>query len=122
MGIEKTRLLVCESVYYIIINTVIESTAEQCATCMEYQQTKPCEKIIPHEMLHKPWEVVGANIFTVKNNLLLCIVDYYSKFPVIKKTDGLSAGGLIRAVKIGFFSEFRLSKTSVRCRHKFNIR
>ena len=34
--------------------------------------------------------------------MLLCIVDYYSKFPVVKKTGGFSAGELIRAAKIVF--------------------
>ena len=52
---------------------------------MEYQQTKPREKIISYKMPHKAWEVVGTNIFTVKDNTLLCIVDYYRKFPVIRK-------------------------------------
>ena len=49
-------------------------------------------------MPYKSWEVAGAVIFTIKNNTLLSIVDYYNKFPVVKKTDGLSADSLIRAV------------------------
>ena len=46
-------------------------------------------------MPHKPWEVDGTDIFTIKKNALLCIVDYYSKFPVVKKTDGHLADNLI---------------------------
>ena len=56
--------------------------------------------------------VVDANIFNVENNTLLCIVDYYSKFPVIMKTDGISADSLIWASK----------ENSVRCSHKFHLR
>ena len=63
-------------------------------------------------MLHKPWEVVGADIFTVKNITLLYIIDYYSKFPVIKKTDSLLAANLFRVVKI-VFAEFGLPKKIV---------
>ena len=48
-------------------------------------------------MLHKPWEVVGAYILT-----LLCIVDYFTKFPFVKKTSDLSAESLIKSVKIVF--------------------
>ena len=51
-------------------------------------------------MPYKPWEVVGADIFSVKNNILLCIVYYYSKFPVVKKTDGLLADDLLKVAKI----------------------
>ena len=45
---------------------------------MQYQQTQPHGKIMPYDMSHKPWEVVGADIFIIKNNTLLGIVDYYS--------------------------------------------
>ena len=51
-------------------------------------------------------------IFSIKNNTLLCIAYYYSKFPVVKKTDDLSADNLIRVAKI-VFAEFRLSKKVV---------
>ena len=85
MSIEKIRLFTCESVYWININTDIEILVKQSATYVEYQQMQTCKKIIPYEMLHKPWEVVGASIFTVKNNTLLSIIDYYKKFPVTKR-------------------------------------
>ena len=44
--------------------------------------------------------------------MLLCIVDYYSKIPVVKKADGLSAANLNRAAKI-VFTEFGLPKKIV---------
>ena len=90
----------------------MKNTVKQCATGMEYPEIKLCEKIIPYEMPHKPWDMVGANIFTIKNNTLLCIVDYHSKFPVVMKTDSLSGDNLIRMVKI-VFAEFGLPKKIV---------
>ena len=54
---------------------------------------------------HSSCEEVGADIFSIHNNTLLYIVDYYSKFSVMKKADGLSADDLVRAVNI-FFTEF----------------
>ena len=60
----------------------------------------------------KSWELVGADIFTIKNSILLCIVDYHSKFPIVKKGDGLSEGNLIRVAKI-VFVEFGLPKKMV---------
>ena len=56
--------------------------------------------------------MVGAYTFTIKNNKLLCIVDYYSKFPVMKKENALSVDNLIREAKI-VFTEFGLSKRIV---------
>ena len=110
MAIEKMRVLAHESVYWVKINTDIENTVKQCATCMAYQQTQPCEKIIPYEMPQKSWDVISVDIFTV--NTILCTVDYYSKFPIIKKTDGLPAESLIKVVKI-VIAEFGLPKNIV---------
>ena len=44
-----------------------------------------------------PWKVVGADMFTLHNKNYLCIVDYHSKFPLINKTEDLSADSLILA-------------------------
>ena len=82
---------------------------KQCATCLEYQQTLPHEKTIPYEVLHKPWGVVSADTFSINNHMLFYIVDYYSKLPIKKKADGLSADNLIRAATI-VFTKFGLPK------------
>ena len=60
-------------------------------------------------MPYKPCKVVGADIFFIKNNTLLCIVDCYKKFPVVKKIVGLLADDLIRVAKI-VFAEFGLQR------------
>ena len=46
------------------------------------------------------WEIVDTDIFSVDIQTLLRIVDYYSKFPVMKSVEELSAGDLIRAMKV----------------------
>ena len=69
------RLLAPESVYLINVNTDIKNTVKWCATCMEYEQTQPHEKGRPYEMPHKQWEMVGADMFTIKYNTLLYVVD-----------------------------------------------
>ena len=38
MGIEKTKLFACESVYWPSINVDIEKYIKSCATCLEFQQ------------------------------------------------------------------------------------
>ena len=61
---------------------------------------QPKEKLIHHDILLRPWEVLGADKFQLNNKKYLCIVDYHSKFPVIKRMEGLSAENLITTVKI----------------------
>ena len=102
MGIEKTKLLARESVYWSSINADIKSYIKHCATCLEFQQSQPKENIIHHDIPLRPWEVVRADVFHFNNKNYLCIVDYNSKFPVIKRLEGLSAESLINTVKIIF--------------------
>ena len=52
-----------------------------------------------------PWEFIGADMFTLHNKTYLHIVDYHSKFTVIKKMEDLSADSLILTCKI-IFAEF----------------
>ena len=105
MGIKKTKLLMCELVYWVNINTNIEKHIKSCNTCLEFQQMQPKEKIIHHDVPLRPWEVLDVDIFHLNNKKYLCIIDYHSKFPVIKRIEGLSAGSLIATIKV-IFTEY----------------
>ena len=48
-------------------------------------------------------------MFTLNNKSYLCIVDYHSKFPIVKKAEDMSADSSILASKT-IFSEFGLPK------------
>ena len=61
--------------------------------------------MIHHDIALRPWEVLGADVFHFSNNNYLCIVDYHSKFPVIKKMEGLSTESLIATAKV-IFAEY----------------
>ena len=61
---------------------------------------QPKEKIIHYNIPLRPWEVFGADIFQLNNKKYLCIIDYHSKFLIIKRLEGLSAENLITTVKI----------------------
>ena len=77
--------------------------------CLEYQQTQPQEKAIPMKVPCKPWKVIGADVFLIKNKTPLCTVHYYRNFPIFKRDDSVTADGLVIAAKI-VFAEFGLSK------------
>ena len=109
MGIEKTKLLACKSIYWVNVNSDIENYIKNCTTCLAFQQMQPKEKIIHHDIPIRPWDILGADMFHINNKNYLCIVDYHSKFLVVKKTKGLSADSLILAFKI-VFSEYRIPK------------
>ena len=53
--------------------------------------------------------MVGTDIFQLINRDYLCIVDYHSKFLVVKKMEGLSADNLISTLKV-VFAEYGILK------------
>ena len=54
MGIEKTELLACESIYWVNINNDIENYVKNCSTCLDFQQKQPKEKTIHHDIPMRP--------------------------------------------------------------------
>ena len=58
-----------------------------------------------HNIPLRPWEVVGADMFHYNNKNYLCIVDYNSKFPIVKRLEGMSAENLTNVVK-KIFAEY----------------
>ena len=55
MGIEKTKLVACDSIHWIGMNVDIENYIKICSECLDFQQIQPKEKIIHHEVPGKPW-------------------------------------------------------------------
>ena len=88
---------------------VIENHTNNCSTFLHFQQTKPREKIIHQDIPGKPLEVIGADIFTFNNKYYLCIVDYHSKFAIVKRVEDMSTESLILAHK-AIFSKYGLPK------------
>ena len=72
------------------------------------QQMESKEKIIHHDISLRPWEVLGVDIFHLNNKYYLCIIDYHSKFLVIRRMEGLSTESLITAIKV-IFAEYGIS-------------
>ena len=64
--------------------------------------------MLSHETPFRPWECVRADIFAITNKHYLCIVDYQSRFLVIKQVNGLSVDNLIKTCKI-IFAAYGLS-------------
>ena len=66
---------------------------------------QPKEWILHHDIPLQPWEVVGADVLHFNNKNYLCIIDYNSKLPIVKRLEGLSAENLPSTVKI-IFAEY----------------
>ena len=55
-------------------------------------------------MLAKLCKVVGAYIFIVNNKTLLCTLDHYSNFSVVRKMESMSAKTWYKQSKLSLLS------------------
>ena len=91
------------------INVDIKNTIKWCATCLELQQAQPHKKTMSYEIPRKHREVVGADIFFVKNTTLCALYVTKVSFILVKKADTFAANVFIKAAKI-VFAEYGLPK------------
>ena len=87
----------------------ISTNVSQCMSIQQIQQMQPKEKVIYHDISIRLWGVISADMFILDNKQYFCIVDYNSKFPIVKKTADLSADILILLCKI-IYVEYKMLK------------
>ena len=85
LGITKCQLRAKTSVFWHNINKDIEGIVKSCPQCQEHGKTQPRKPLQPHEIPTGPWQVLGTDIFTLYGEDYLLTVDYYSKYPIIRR-------------------------------------
>ncbi|XP_046378547.1 uncharacterized protein K02A2.6-like [Haliotis rufescens] len=84
-GVEKTRKLARESVYWPLINKNIEKLIKSCASCQELMPQNKAEPLEPHEIPSAPWRKIGTDLFQIRGKHFLVVTDYFSKYPIVKQ-------------------------------------
>ncbi len=84
-GIEKTRKLARESVYWPDINKQIEQFVKTCVHCRELQPQNKKEPLQPHEVPPAPWHKLGSDLFQIEDKHFLVVTDYFSKYPYVRR-------------------------------------
>ena len=82
LGIEKTRLLMRESVYWPNIYKDIDMMVKCCAVCQETQTEHRQQPLLAHDVPSSPWTKVASDLFKIKGDNYLLVTDYHSKFYV----------------------------------------
>ena len=102
LGMEKCKSLARQSLYWPGLTRDIEELIGKCSTCNSYRRKQQQESLIPHPVPHRPWQKLGADIFSLKNKDYLLIVDYYSKYPEISMLHDKTASSVITSMKSVF--------------------
>ena len=98
-GNDKCKLRSKTCVFWSGINSDIGKIMQQCAVFQELQKSQSAESLMPLEIPVRPWQIVATDIFNLNWHNYLRIVDYYSKYPFIRKSREFSNKEVIDIIK-----------------------
>ena len=104
-GIEKTRLRARSCVYWKSINKDIDDIVRKCDACQRLQKRQAHELLMQHELPTRPWQIVGTDLFAIREDTYLLICDYYSKFPFVYRIEEKVTSDRIISKMSGVFAE-----------------
>ncbi len=111
-GSEKMTLRARETVYWPGITGDIETTVSWCKTCTENRKSQQKETLQSHYVPVAPWQKLGMDLFELNQVHYLLVVDYYSRFPIVRRLHSLSAAATIKHLK-QIFSEHSPPQTVI---------
>ncbi|KAK2170770.1 hypothetical protein NP493_1143g01069 [Ridgeia piscesae] len=70
------------------INKDIDDIVRKCDTWQQLQKRQAHEPLMQHELPTRPWQIVGTDMFVIREDTYLLICDYYSKFTFVYCIEG----------------------------------
>ena len=100
-GIVRCRLRAKISVWWPGLSKQLASFIERCPECA--RDTRPGrEPLIPTPLPSYPWQKVATDIFNLKGQEYLVIVDYFSRYPEIQKLKSTTTQSIVNTLKAAF--------------------
>ena len=110
LGIQKCLQRAKATVYWPRLYDELKDLVTNCAICLKYSASnrKDSTKIgspLGQEIPTEPWKKLATDLFTYDRANYLLVVDYTTKFPVVRKLTDLTARVVTEHMK-AIFSEF----------------
>lgn len=103
LGTESCLRRARECIYWPGMSAEIKQYISACEICREFDTTsQPKESLMSHEVPSRPWERVGADIFTLDGKDYLVTIDYYSNFWEVDRLPDTKASTAILKLKSHF--------------------
>jgi len=102
LGIGSCLRLARESLFWPGMSAEIKEMVTSCELCRSYETTPQKETLMPHEVTTRPWEQVGADLFTLHGTDYLVTSDYYSNFFEIDRLPNSRSSTVITKLKNHF--------------------
>jgi len=91
-----------EAIYYRNLTADIKKMVSACAICAEHQSSTQREPLLPYAAPSRPWERVGVDIFTLRDQVYLLTTCYLSGFFEVDRLSSKSARDVIYCLKCQF--------------------
>ena len=104
-GIEACRTRAREFVFWISINNDLKELVEKCDICQSQQNSTPIIQKYVSEVPPHPWHMIGSDLFYFQRIDFLVVVDYFSKYLIIRKIPSSTSSAVIKELGM-IFSEF----------------
>ena len=99
LGMEKCKTTARRILYWPNMTHDIENLVAKCLVCNSFHRQQAAEPLLPHHIPDRPWQKVGADIFSFKQKDYILVVDYYSKYPEILHLPDKTASTVIMHLK-----------------------
>ena len=104
-GIEACRSRAREFVFWTNINNDLKELVEKCDLCQSQQNSTTIVQKYVSEAPPHPWHTVGSDLFYFQRIDLLVVVDYFSKYLIVRKIPNSTSSTVIKELGM-IFSEF----------------
>ena len=96
-GIQKTKALLREKVWFPQINNIVKNTIEKSVTCQAVASPNPPEPLAMTQMPKSQWEVLNIDFSgpLPTGEYLLVVIDRYSRFPEVEIVSSTKAPVII---------------------------
>ena len=104
-GIEACRSRAREFVFWININNDLKELVEKCDICQSQQNSTAIIQKYVSEVPPHPWHTLGSDLFYFQRIDFLVVVDFFSKYLIIRKIPNSTSSAVIKELGM-IFSEF----------------
>ena len=104
-GIEACRSRAREFVFWINLNNDLKELVEKCDICQSQQNSTTIVQKYVSEVPPHPWHTLGSDLFYFQRIDFLVIVDYFSKYLIVRKIPNSTSSAVIKELGM-IFSEF----------------
>ena len=101
IGIDGCLQHATECVFWPDMSSKIHEYISICETCCKFM-TEPKETLMIHNILDRPWQKVGIDLFESETTEYLITVDYFSNFWEIDQLEDTTTFTIIHKLKVHF--------------------